>query len=175
MREVTLNWVQSQQTTMTAFLSLYTLHDAEMRECALLVDGSAVLTFVWDRVWLEVPFAQTHLSAPQEPWLFLQFPHVLMATIDDTAADRTYENGTVASGDSTLLNLEQRERLRATFALLRLMEPASSTSSEPVIPQETHCTTIETIFGRRGTLYHSQEVIVLCQEADGRLIHIPGL
>lgn len=131
MREVTLNWVQSQQTTMTAFLSLYTLHDAEMRECALLVDGSAVLTFVWDRVWLEVPFAQTHLSAPQEPWLFLQFPHVLMATIDDTAADRTYENGTVASGDSTLLNLEQRERLRAMFALLRLMEPASSTSSEP--------------------------------------------
>jgi hypothetical protein len=160
---------------MTAFLSRYSLHDAQARACAFRVDGSAVLTFAWDRVWLETPFAQAGLPALEEPWLFLRFPQVLLATLDDTGSDHTYENGTVARGDSEQLSLEQRERLRAAFALLRRTEPSSSTNAEPDIPEGTHSTTVETIFGRRITLYHSQDVVVLCQEADGRLIHVPGL
>jgi hypothetical protein len=161
---------------MAAFLAHYTLHDAQVRECAFSVDGSAVLTFAWDRVWLEAPFTQAGLPSPEEPWLFLQFPQVLLATIDDTVSDRAYENGTVARGDSALLSLEQRERLRAAFTLLHSMQPGNSANSEPDIPEGIQCTTVETIFGRRITLYHKQEVVVLCQEAaDGRLIPVPGL
>jgi hypothetical protein len=177
MREETLNWAHGQRTTMTAFLSRYTLHDADVHECALSADGSAVLTVAWDRVWLEAPFTQAGLPVPEDPWLFLQFPQVLLATIDDTATKRAYENGTVARGDSEQLSLDQRERLRAALVLLRALQPSNwSTTSEPDIPEGTECTTVQTVLGRRITLYHSPDVVVLCQEAaDDRLLHVPGL
>jgi hypothetical protein len=85
MRAIDPDWSQGQRTTMAALLAHYTLHDSELRECAFSVDGSAILTFAWDRVWLERPFAQANLIPPTDPWLFLNIPRVLHATLDDMA------------------------------------------------------------------------------------------
>jgi hypothetical protein len=176
MLEEDLDWAHGQQTTMTAFLAHYTLHDAQAHACAFTVEGAAVLTFAWDRVWLEAPFTQAGLPVPEEPWLFLKFSRILSATIDDTAANRAYEDGTVARADSRVLSAGQRADLNAVLALLpATTEVGSSTTWVPDSAEETYCTTVETIFGRRMLLYHTRDIVVLCQEADGRLVHIPGL
>jgi hypothetical protein len=176
MREEDLDWAHGQRTTMPSFLAHYTLHDAQALGCAFTVEGAAVLTFAWDRVWLEAPFTQAGLPTPEEPWLFLKFPRVLSATIDDTAPDRAYEDGTVARADSGLLSPEQRVDLGTVLSLLPATTAiGNSVTSDAALLEETHCTMVETIFERRILLYHTRDVVVLCQEADGRRIQIPGL
>jgi hypothetical protein len=174
-----VDWAQGQRTTMAAFLARYTLHDSAIDQVIFSADGSAQLTVAWDPVWLERPFAQAGLPPPtmRHYALYLKFVHVLGARIDDFLPDeQPFSNGTIAGANTQLLSVTQRADLRDALELLRDTETSTGrVRREPAIPDGAYCTVVHTIFGADIVLYHTGEVIALCYDPDGQIIHLPGL
>jgi hypothetical protein len=179
MRRDELNWTHGQQTTMGAFLASYTLHDSVIDQFIFLEDGSALLIVDWDPVWLEWPFAQAGLPPPtmRDYSLYLKFVHVLNARIDDVAPDELpFSDGTIEDAVTQVLSAVQRADLRGALELLSDTEKSRDrVRREPEIPDGAHCTDVRTIFGAHVVLYHTAEIMALCYDPGGQVVHLPGL
>jgi hypothetical protein len=46
---------------------------------------------------------------------------------------------------------------------------------EPGIPEGAYCTVVGTILGAHIVLYHMEEIVALCYDPDGQVVHLPGL
>ncbi len=179
MGEGTMDWAPGQLTTMTAFLGTYTLHDSVIDQVSFSADGWALLTVDWDPVWLERPFAQAGLPPPtmRNYSLYLKFVHVLGARMDDFLPDeQPFADRTIAGAETQVLNETQRADLRDALELLRDSEKSTGrVRRQAAIPDGAHCTVVYTIFDAEIALYHMGEVMALCYDPDGQLIHLPGL